>query len=566
MSTPTLASRPAAIAPALPPLLLPLAASAIAWGLLFAILPPAQQDFPLNDDWAFARGAFGFAQGRGIAYSGWASMPQLGQWLWACPFVWLFGESHFALRLSTILLSWVGLAAFFDLLRQAGVAPRRAALATATLAFCPLFFLLQGTFMTDVPALALALAALALYARALRGHRAGWLIAGCAVAVLAVLTRQNTLAVPAAAAVLLLRDSDLRRRMGWWFAVLLPVAVGAVTHLWFSTRDDVRALTPALPAPADLLALPFVTIHLFGLASLPLLATGWRGGSLKSLGIAFAVLLACAGYWIYHGQYLPYEGLFPYTENLLTPWGAFAGSRSTGPFIVGQRPLLLGTLGRGLLTLLGCAAGALLVTHLVRQWRPGAWAAPLTLFTLFSAVFVLLAPDFYDRYLIFLLPGVLALAASGEPGPAAAEEGPRRLAGGVAIVALGAVSFALMHDWLSWNAARWELGRRAIARHIDPHDIEGGVEWDAWHTSLGSAPARPSGAKWPLPFTREWFPAVTGRYALSFSDVRGMRRLDAEPYDLWLSPGPREFLLLELQPLPTNPGPRAGDTAKTPSH
>ena len=45
-------------------------------------------------------------------------MPQLGQWLWACPFVWLFGPSHVTLRLSTLVLSWLGLAAFYDLLAE----------------------------------------------------------------------------------------------------------------------------------------------------------------------------------------------------------------------------------------------------------------------------------------------------------------------------------------------------------------------------------------------------------------------------------------------------------------
>ena len=124
------------------------------------------QDFPLNDDWAFARGAFGLAHGEGIHYSRWSSMPQLGQWLCARPFIEIFGESHAALRLSTIVLSLLGVLAFFDLLRQAGLAPPRAAFVSACLALNPLFFELSGTFLTDVPALAFSLVALALYGRA----------------------------------------------------------------------------------------------------------------------------------------------------------------------------------------------------------------------------------------------------------------------------------------------------------------------------------------------------------------------------------------------------------------
>jgi hypothetical protein len=545
MSTRTVASRPPAIALTVPPLAVPLVASAVAWCLLFAALPPGRQDFPLNDDWAFARGAFRFAQGQGIDYLGWASMPQLGQWLWASPFVWLLGESHVALRLSTILLSWVGLAAFYDLLHQGHIAPRRAALATGTLAFGPLFFLLQGTFMTDVPALSLALACLALYGRALRTGRAGWLAAACAVALLGAVTRQTVLAAVAAAAVLLTREASLRRRAGWWLGVLLPAAAGVGAHLWFSGRDDVRAIRLVVQPPAAVLCLPFLAIHLGGLSALPLLVAGWRGAPVKVLAGAFVLLCLAAGYWLLYGDYLAYGGLFPYAENMLTPWGAFAGSKFSGPLVVGDRPLLLDTAARALLTLLGCAAGAVLVAQAVRAGRAGALGSPLSLFTLFSGLFLLIAPGLADRYLLFLLPGLLALAAAGAP------HSRREEIAGVAVAAvLGLVSVALAHDWLAWNAARWEVGRRAVARGADPRDIEGGVEWDGWYAPPGPAPAPAAGPRWPvLPFTREWFPAIRGHYALSFSEVRGARRLDGEPYEFWLLPGRREFLLIELPPL-----------------
>src|SRR5262249_51902075 len=162
--------------------------------------PPLAQNFPLGDDWAFNLGAFLFAEGQGIHYSQWASMPQLGQWLWACPLIWIYGKSFLALRLSTILLSMLGLAAFYDLLRQDGrLSQRQAALATAILAVNPLFLLLQGTFMTDVPSLSFALIALALYTRALASGQLLTIMAACAAGVVGAITRQNTVAVPVVA-------------------------------------------------------------------------------------------------------------------------------------------------------------------------------------------------------------------------------------------------------------------------------------------------------------------------------------------------------------------------------
>src|SRR5207248_9485674 len=40
--------------------------------------------------------------------------------------------------------------------------------------------------------------------------------------------------------------------------------------------------------------------------------------------------------------------------------------------------------------------------------------------------------------------------------------------------------FGLMHDWLSWNEARWALGQKAVQSGIHPRIIEGGLEWNGW--------------------------------------------------------------------------------------
>jgi hypothetical protein len=556
MSASTTMSQGQVLAVKLSPVVLALLVSALAWGVLFVCFPPNQQDFPLNDDWAFARGALMFARGEGIHYSNWASMPQLGQWLWACPFLWLLGPSFFALRLSTIVLSWLGLWAFYDLLRQEGWTSGRAALTAAVLAFHPLFFLLQGTFMTDVPALSLSLIALALYGQALRRERTAWLTAACLTAALAAISRQNTVTVPLVAAVLLWRVPSLRLRPLWWLGILLPVAAGMATHFWFQQRTDIRAMKPDLLAPAPLLQLPFVMLHFAGLAALPLLLLAPRIESWERFAWALAVMLAFAGYWYLYGVYLPYGGLFPYTDNMLTPHGAFAGPRlSGGLLVVGERSVVIGIAGRVALTLLGCVAGAMLVMRGLYNWHPVKKFSPLLLFTLLQLPFLLIIPGIYDRYLLFFLPGALFLAAPPREEASEPVQGWRLLSSFAALLLVGMVSLALMHDWLAWNAARWQLGRRALQqRHINPRHIEGGVEWDGWYTAVAEKPERPSPLRWPvLPFTREWFPSITGRYCLSFSPLKGARRVDAQPYTLWLYPRPCQFYLLELPPLADKP-------------
>jgi hypothetical protein len=502
-------------------------------------------------------------------------MPQLGQWLWACPFLAVLGENFFSLRASTIVLSWLGLWACYDLLKQEGLKPTRAAFLSACLAFNPLFFVLEGTYMTDVPALSFALLALAFYGRGLlRGGRGNWLTATL-FAVLAGITRQNGIVVPLVAAVQLASNPKARRQVAAWLATFVPILATLYAHNWFQHLPDVRALQPSLPEPFVLLLFPFALVHLLGLSVLPVLVVDPRPGSWKTLIATAVVLAGCVYYWIFWRTLLPYRGgLFPYTHNMITPWGAFEGGY-IGQLEVGRRPIVLGWLSRLALTILGCIGGAWLIARSTASLRGyfstgileqslgrrapyyhdnlmlapspvNILKSPLLLFALGQIPFLFLAPEIYDRYLLAMLTAALFLA-----GATMTEAKPHWSRGFVVLAVFAAASVGLMHDWLAWNSARWELGRRAVdERKFNPWDIEGGFEWDGWFAPARAVPGKARAAGLTRPFTRDWFSHVTGKYALAFSPVPGSVVLDQEPYVLWLVPGRHEMYLIEQRQKP----------------
>ncbi len=523
----------------LSPLIGVLLAFAAAWGVLFVAIPPSRQDFPLNDDWAYARGFFGWARGEGIHYWGQPSMPQLGQWLWALPFVQIAGESHVVLRLTTILVASLGVAAFYDLLRrEAGLAGPQAAFASLALAFNPLYFLLAGTFMTDATALAVSLVALALYARALRGGRLAPLIAAATAATLAIITRQNAVTAPVAVGLAVWwRRPDLRWEPRWVLALLLPVAVGYVADSWFGARPDVARVPLKAPTVERVLLLLYTATHTAGLAALPLVAFVRLRGSWLAFIAGLLVMAQGALYGLDHSGQFPYGGLFPYRGNMITPWGTFENHFE----VPGDRPVVLGTAVRVALTVAGCIGGAFLLARLFERRWAELFSAPVILFTLLHLPFLLIWPPQFDRYFLVFLPGALWLAA-GIPADRL------RWKAGMAVLALECCfSVGLMHDWLAWNAARWEVGRRALARGIAAADIEGGFEWVGWYSPN---PVAHGDSTFPrglvLSLTQNLFPHLTGRFALSFSVRPGTGVVDAAPYRSWLLFGREEmFFLLE---------------------
>jgi hypothetical protein len=483
------------------------------WAVLLITVPLASQDFPLIDDWAYARGAYAFNHGA-LDYQHWASMPLLGQWLWSVPFLRALGASHLALRASTIVLSWLGLAAFFSLLRRTGATPGVALFTTACLAWNPYFFLLSGTYMTDVPALAFALLALAGYVRALDGGRLLPLAGATLAALAAVATRQNAVAAPLAAGVLLLR-SPYRARPLWLAIVAVPVAAAVALHFWLGTRPDVVPLHARFPDPGHVAWVAFTSACYLGLLAVPLLVLrpGGRPGAVF-WGTLAVLAVAAAGLAV--ARPLENDGVFPYLGDLLTARGTYLTLEGAG------QPSAASWAVRLVLTALGCVGGAALLDRAATRGK-ALWGGPLLVFSLLQLAALAVAPKYYDRYLLMLVPGALAVAA-------AAASRPRWLAGGAALVLLGAVTVCLMHDWFSWNAARWDLGRRAAALGIAPDDIQGGMEWDHWYPRDRAA-----------------------HYRLTLARPRRGAPVEVERFALWLPPRQAAVYLVRLDAAPGPP-------------
>jgi hypothetical protein len=165
------------------------------------------------------------------------------------------------------------------------------------------------------------------------------------------------------------------------------------------------------------------------------------------------------------------------------------------------------------------------------------------LYAIWQLPFVLIAHFVFDRYLLVFLPATLLILLRG------AEPIRRDWIAGVACLGVFVgLSLALTHDWLSWNAARWKLGRRAIASSVHLTNLEGGFEWDNWFApdpNRNVPPTADSGLTMPL--NRKRHPNLTGRFGLSLTYLPGTRTVDQEPFSTWLYRSPQTFYLLERE-------------------
>ncbi len=502
------------------------------WGLLFLLFPPWAQNFPLNDSWAYTKGLFHLLEGQGLTHFG-PSVPLVGQWLYQAPFVLLFGPSHFVLRVSTLLLSFLGSVAFFFILtRQMKISRGIALLATATLSLSPLTFLLSGTAMTDIPTLSFSLISLALFVQAQENYRLKILGLASLVACFATATRPNAILLPFSVAISFLFLHPSKHRMVWSGALLLPFLGGLLADLWFSQMNpDFTHLTPTFHSTSLLVFYFFSVAQMLGLflfpMSFPLFFETKNARQWLFWGGMF--ILTTAYGW--SGKWFPYWG------NMITPWGQY----TVNDVVVGERSLIIPLWLQVTLSYLATfgVCGMFSRGKMLLKGHQG--KHPLYIFCGLHLMVFFFAPYWFDRYLLILFPGFLALMAKA----ISTKPFQKRLCKTL-LFTWAIVSTALMHDWLSWNQARWTLGNRALNAGVAVSDIEGGLEWNGWHSpQLAKLGPFKKPENFELPYTKRLFPHISGEYALSFSPLPHAKILDQEPYTSWLSGNQKFFYLIE---------------------
>jgi hypothetical protein len=133
--------------------------------LMTVLLVYAPIEIPIIDDWTYAWSVEHFLETGELRVLEWNTVYPLAQILWGALFSRLLGFSFAVLRLSTLVLAWAGLLAFYGTLREGGSRPLLAGLGTLMLWCNPVVLVLSHSSMTDVPFVSVMNTALVGYVR-----------------------------------------------------------------------------------------------------------------------------------------------------------------------------------------------------------------------------------------------------------------------------------------------------------------------------------------------------------------------------------------------------------------
>ncbi len=509
----------------------------------------------------------------------WCEMTLISQVWWGAVFCLPAGFSFTALRLSTLVISLLGIEAFYLLVRQLG-RPRWLAMVVAlVLAFNPIYFGLSYTFMTDVPFVVLAVLTSLAFLVSLRSQSRGYWILGTCLSTAAILCRQLGLFLPLAFGLTVLIRHGISRRT--LFRATIPVAIGVGAFLLLSVWLTAKGATPGNYASRPLsivAALTNVSSHFqlavrstglvllyLGMFLFPLLLVVFPGlleeQTARQRRYTWATFLLTAMGTI--GGLIWFQRVLP-NGSILCPTGI---GPTTLPDISSLKfvhipPLppwfwttvaIVGTLGCGM-------AAAALFSMLVNMFaRRKAFRKdedlPTSLFFLAGAAIYLLpvivSCVFFDRYILpvmVLFAGALVVCIKSEHLPSNCLL--RRTVVGL-VCGMSAFSIVGTRDYLAWSRARWDAVRYLTElKHVRPTQIDGGFEFnglylyeakqqqlEAWRKSGGTIAA-------PLNATDDWYWLFDDEYLVTFGERPGYDVIHQVGFTRWMPFGEKAIFVL----------------------
>jgi len=501
---------------------------------------------------------------------GWGAMTLVSQVAWGALWVKLFGFSFDVLRLSTIFLGLVALTGCYYLLLDLSKKTWVAMTGTIVLMVNPLFIVLANSFMTDVPFLALSVWSAVFLLRAIEQDSIPDVTLGMCFAIAALLLRQIALILPLA--FLFAYGARFSRTMSIkrFLVCLSPITTSTVIYIvyikWLKVNEN---LPQAMSWSQDRLTTNFIGLFDSEYADLVFYASS-AGSMLLYLGL-FSMPMMLAFYvrfgnreffgtgrphfWIITGVLLSIftfillanDLSMPIRGNLLTIFGI-------GPFTLRDVYVLnlphLDAIPQGVLYLITALSvlGALLLVHglgmILRGPLPGRsrglreiavanWQEIFLWILITAYLSPLVLTDYFDRYLIFLLPFVFALI--GMRNNISNKQNPAwlKLISLLPILVFGLLSIALAHDYMSWNRTRLQATNWVKnEHHLEHHSIDSGFEFNGFY---GYDPRYDNDqAKW----------VRDDMYVIAFGDLPGYATEKHFAVGRLIPAGPREIIVL----------------------
>jgi len=501
--------------------------------LLLGVFLFSFKNYPLDDDWSYIKAAETFHYTGKMQFTPWTAMSLVFQIWWGVCFTKLFGFSIEILRLSTLVISLIGLIFIYLLLRELNHEWHTSFLVILLILFNPFSFPLNFTFFTDHFFTSLLFASTFFFHKAFKDKKDTLLLFASLLASAAVLVRQNGILIPLAVLIYLLVSersvSSLVRKC--LLTLLLPLITLILFTYWLNV---VHGPPAAYIKQMDLLIngvkkthlmliklvwRPFIILEFVGFCLLPLnfafLPRLWELSYRKHYSL---LLLFCLSGTLF---YLLFEhiGLYPSVDlwingflfAYISEYG-FRGHFNVLFFFYRIADFL-------------SVASIVYALHLLIKGRKSVverffYTSPSCVVIMIGIVqlfFFLITPYKFNRYYLTLIPFFILIFLE-----ATRHLKINKIIFSFLLILYSILSIAITQDFMSWNQAKWQAAQRLLDKDIPSKQISAGFAWDAWHNCRYSQqhPYEIAPQKGDIPWwIEELTPVIDPYYLISSSPI-----------------------------------------------
>jgi 4-amino-4-deoxy-L-arabinose transferase-like glycosyltransferase len=525
------------------------------WLVMIAIVNPVG-NFPLNDDWMYARSVFYLLNQGHYKVTESYSPVLIAQVGWGFLFCCIKGFSFTALRISTLVLGLIGIFFFYFLVNNLTGNKVLSFFASSLLLINPLYFSLSSSFMTDIPFLSLVMVSMFYFFRAIQTHQRKYIFIATIFSILATLIRQLGVVIPLAFAIvaLLRKDQNIKQKIKNFIPFIVTVFALIIVLVWlnnvvhsgihFFQSGSMKPLFKSI-IPKFYIRTGYVLIY-SGLFLFPALVFIVKKSfkeltSFNKKAVAVVILLMIPSFvCVYHN--------FP-CNNMVN--NGFIGPHTMRDAYVYHVPELYTFPPQVLLTIfLFGVVGAIMIiinlwnigSRILKEYKNGSLALNVNSRLLFVVLclvgycLLIFPPDLYiDRYVVPCIPLIWIIICTQEVGRIKI---PVLVFTGFYILAIGAFTTLSTHDWLEWNRARWS-GVTYLTQDckIPADKIDAGYEDNGW--LLGGEFSKHTDKTW-------WF-VDDNEYILALRKVPGYQTIKEFNYTNYFPYEQRSLLVLQKQ-------------------
>ncbi len=520
------------------------------WVVMIIIVNPIG-NFPLNDDWQYARPVW-YLINKGYYFAPGEFSPIItAQVLWGALFCLPCGFSFTALRISVLVLGLIGVLVFYFLVLHLSKNKKVSFLCALLLLANPFYFSLSNTFMSDVPFLVFALIAIYLFLKALENSGTIYIVFAVMFSIIATLVRQIGVLIPVAYAIAAILKT--KPNLKQWIAYVIPALIvfGAFELMLIWLKHIGSELRPYEgKSTGEFLSKPWDKIQfVFNRTSFLLLYSGIFLLPLtlfsKNILIQKISLKAKIGVMIFVVMFIPV--LLHEWKSL--PIGNVIGAGTIGPKTFHFENFWSNNVGSNLphfstlFSLLSLVGGILLLFKIGTSiFNSDNKATPyqeniiskqqvfIAICILGFAVLLFIPGFFYDRYLLTFIPLLLLLFCRTNFATGLIRI-PVFIISFLLIFLMAAFSAMATHDYLDWNRSRWDAWNYATTNlKIPPANINGGIECNGWIEGHVYNPAGNNHA--------------SDEYLLSFGPHEGYATLKEFPFQNYLPYEKKNILII----------------------